>query len=46
MQSQAAGQRFAGSPVLGEFGEDFHFDGAKQRLRGPEGQAGLQNVVG
>ena len=46
MQAEAACQRFETLRTLGEFGEDLHLDGAQQSFRGPEGQAGLQNVIG
>ena len=31
--------------TLGQFGEDFHFDGAQQGLRGPEAKADLHDGV-
>ena len=46
VQAEAAGQRFQALRAFGEFGEDFHLNSAKQSFRGPEGQAGLQNVFG
>src|SRR5579863_724615 len=46
MQAQAAGERFERLRAARQFGEDLHFNCAEKRLRGPEGQAGLQNVIG
>ena len=46
MQAESAGQRFETLRAFGKFGEDFHFNGAEESFRGPEGKAGLQNVVG
>lgn len=46
MQAEAAGEGLKGLGALGEFGEDFHFDGAKKSFGGPESEAGLQDVIG
>ena len=46
MQAEAAGQRLQAFGAVGEFGEDFHLDGAEKSFGGPEGEAGLQDVIG
>ena len=45
MQAEAGGEFGERLGVFGEFGEDFHLDGAEQSLRGPEAEADLQNLV-
>ena len=46
MKAEAAAEFGEGFGVLGEFGEELHFDGAEQSFGGPEGEACLQDMVG
>ena len=45
MQPHAALHAGEITGMFGQIREDLHFDGGKQGLGGPEGQAGLQDVV-
>ena len=46
MEAEAAGEGFESFGAVSEFGEDFHLDGAEKSFGGPEGEAGLQDVIG
>ena len=46
VQPEAAVQGGKGFRAMGEFGEHAQFNGAKQRLGRPEGEAGLEDLFG
>jgi hypothetical protein len=45
VEAEAAAQCLAIRGVTRQFGEDLHLDGAQERFRCPEGEAGLQDVI-
>src|SRR5580698_11567513 len=45
MQTEACAEVGQGFGMFGELGEELHFDRTEQRLRGPEAEAYLHDVV-
>ena len=45
MQAEASGQRIERFGAMRQLGKNTHLDRAQERFRGPESEAGLQNVV-
>ena len=46
MKAETSGESFETFGAAGKFGEDLHFDGAEESFGGPEGEAGLHDVIG